>query len=81
VNAAFADPDIKALMAVIGGSDQITVLPHLDAEIITANPKAFLATRTTPTCSTTCGTSGSLAITEAPPWFISLGRAVYTRRL
>lgn len=41
VNAAFADPDIKALMAVIGGSDQITVLPHLDADIITANPKAF----------------------------------------
>lgn len=41
VNAAFADPHIKALMAVIGGSDQITVLPHLDADIITANPKAF----------------------------------------
>jgi muramoyltetrapeptide carboxypeptidase LdcA involved in peptidoglycan recycling len=41
VNAAFANPDIKAIMAVIGGSDQITVLPHLDAELIASNPKAF----------------------------------------
>ena len=41
INAAFADPDVKALMAVIGGSDQVTVLPHLDAEVIAANPKAF----------------------------------------
>ncbi len=41
LNAAFADPDIKALMAVIGGSDQITVLPHLDPDIIQAAPKPF----------------------------------------
>ncbi len=41
LNDAFADPTIKALMAVIGGSDQITVLPHLDAEVIAATPKAF----------------------------------------
>jgi muramoyltetrapeptide carboxypeptidase LdcA involved in peptidoglycan recycling len=41
VNAAFADPEIKALMAVIGGADQISILPHLDPELITANPKAF----------------------------------------
>ena len=41
INAAFADPGVKALMAVIGGSDQITVLPHLDADVIAANPKAF----------------------------------------
>jgi muramoyltetrapeptide carboxypeptidase LdcA involved in peptidoglycan recycling len=41
VNAAFADPEIKALMAVIGGSDQITVLPYLDVEVIAANPKAY----------------------------------------
>ncbi len=41
LNAAFADPDIKAIMAVIGGSDQISVLPHLDAELISSNPKAF----------------------------------------
>ncbi len=41
LNAAFADPDIKAVMAVIGGSDQITVLPYLDAKLIAANPKPY----------------------------------------
>lgn len=41
LNAAFEDTEVKALMAVIGGSDQITVLPHLDADVITRNPKAF----------------------------------------
>lgn len=41
VNAAFADPGIKAVLAVIGGSDQITVLPHLDPDTLRANPKAF----------------------------------------
>ncbi|MFF5493130.1 S66 peptidase family protein [Streptomyces aquilus] len=41
VNAAFADPDIKVIMASIGGDDQITVLPYLDRELIRANPKPF----------------------------------------
>src|SRR5580704_360773 len=41
LNAAFADPDIRAVMAVIGGEDQITVLPHLDAGVIAENPKAY----------------------------------------
>jgi muramoyltetrapeptide carboxypeptidase LdcA involved in peptidoglycan recycling len=41
LNAAFADPNIKAVMAVIGGEDQITVLPHLNADAIAANPKAY----------------------------------------
>ncbi len=31
INAAFADPAIRAILAVIGGEDQITVIPHLDA--------------------------------------------------
>ncbi len=39
--AAFADPDIAAVLAVIGGDDQITVIPHLDADVIRANPKPF----------------------------------------
>ncbi len=41
VNAAFADPSVKAVLSVIGGSDQLTVLPHLDASLISANPKPF----------------------------------------
>jgi muramoyltetrapeptide carboxypeptidase LdcA involved in peptidoglycan recycling len=41
LHAAFADPEIKAVLASIGGEDQITVLPHLDADLIRANPKPF----------------------------------------
>ncbi|WP_341870616.1 S66 peptidase family protein [Flexivirga meconopsidis] len=42
LHAAFADPDIAAIIATIGGDDQITVLPHLHADVIRANPKRFL---------------------------------------
>jgi muramoyltetrapeptide carboxypeptidase LdcA involved in peptidoglycan recycling len=41
VHAAFADPDVKAVIASIGGDDQITVVPHLDRDLIRANPKPF----------------------------------------
>jgi muramoyltetrapeptide carboxypeptidase LdcA involved in peptidoglycan recycling len=40
--AAFADPSIRAVLASIGGDDQITVLPFLDDELVKANPKAFI---------------------------------------
>ncbi len=42
LNAAFADPEIRAVLATIGGEDQITVVPHLDAGLITADPKPFV---------------------------------------
>ncbi|MEU6142184.1 S66 peptidase family protein [Streptomyces sp. NPDC047081] len=41
LHAAFADPGIKAVIASIGGDDQITVLPLLDRELIRSNPKPF----------------------------------------
>jgi len=41
IHAAFADPAVKAVIASIGGDDQITVLPYLDRELIRANPKPF----------------------------------------
>src|SRR4051812_7225370 len=40
--AAWADPDIRAVLATIGGDDQITVLPHLDPKPFLADPKPFL---------------------------------------
>jgi len=42
LNAAFADPEIRAVLATIGGEDQITVIPHLDAGLVVADPKPFL---------------------------------------
>ena len=41
LNAAFADPQIRAIFATLGGDDQITVVPHLDAHVLAANPKPF----------------------------------------
>lgn len=42
INKAFADPSIKAIIATIGGIDQIRILPYLDPEVISANPKIFM---------------------------------------
>ena len=42
ITAAFADPTIRAVLATIGGNDQITVIKHIDAEVVAGNPKPFL---------------------------------------
>ncbi|PQZ57467.1 MULTISPECIES: LD-carboxypeptidase [unclassified Microbacterium] len=42
VNAAFADPSIRAILATIGGDDQILVVPHLDPALPAADPKPFV---------------------------------------
>ena len=44
INAAFADPTIRAVLAVVGGEDQITVIPHLDDTLPGKDPKPFLGT-------------------------------------
>ncbi|MFC4020568.1 S66 peptidase family protein [Micromonospora sp. GCM10011542] len=41
LTAAFADPTITAVLATVGGDDLITVTPHLDDEVIRANPKPY----------------------------------------
>jgi muramoyltetrapeptide carboxypeptidase LdcA involved in peptidoglycan recycling len=40
--AAFADPDVGAILATIGGDDQITVLRHLDPQVVVEHPTRFL---------------------------------------
>ncbi len=42
INKAFADLSIKAIIATIGGNDQIRILPYLNKEILSANPKIFM---------------------------------------
>jgi muramoyltetrapeptide carboxypeptidase LdcA involved in peptidoglycan recycling len=41
LHAAFADPEVKAVVTSIGGDDQIRLLPHLDRDLLRANPKPF----------------------------------------
>ncbi|MET8230090.1 S66 peptidase family protein [Micromonospora sp. NPDC005298] len=41
LTAAFADPGITAVLATVGGDDLITVTPHLDDDVLRANPKPY----------------------------------------
>lgn len=41
IHAAFRDPEISAVMATIGGDDQLRVLRHLDPEILRDHPTRF----------------------------------------
>ena len=42
VHVAFANPEIKAVLCSIGGSDQIKLLSYLDTELLRTHPKPFL---------------------------------------
>jgi muramoyltetrapeptide carboxypeptidase LdcA involved in peptidoglycan recycling len=42
IERAFRDPDIGAVLATIGGNDQVRVLKHLDGDVLAANPTRFL---------------------------------------
>lgn len=42
INRAFADPEIKAVLSTLGGSDQVRILKYLDAGTIRANPKIYM---------------------------------------
>ncbi len=41
IHAAFTDPSVRAILASIGGEDQLKVLRHLDPELLRAHPKPF----------------------------------------
>jgi muramoyltetrapeptide carboxypeptidase LdcA involved in peptidoglycan recycling len=41
IMAAFSDPENKAVLASIGGNDQIKVIKYLDPEVFKKNPKPF----------------------------------------
>ncbi|MFC4357473.1 S66 peptidase family protein [Halobium salinum] len=41
IERAFADPEVRGVMAVTGGDDQIRVLRHLDADVLRENPTRF----------------------------------------
>ncbi|MDP3758773.1 MAG: LD-carboxypeptidase, partial [Candidatus Daviesbacteria bacterium] len=42
INSMFADKSVKAIMAQTGGYSAISVIEHLNYELITNNPKPFL---------------------------------------
>jgi len=52
INAAFADPGIRAIVASIGGDDSIRLLPFLDEATISANPTTIIGFSDTTTLLT-----------------------------
>jgi muramoyltetrapeptide carboxypeptidase len=41
LHAAFSDPEVAVVLAAIGGDHSVELLPHLDYQLIQANPKLF----------------------------------------
>lgn len=41
VEDAFADPEIRGVIATIGGNDEIRILKHLDRDVLRENPTRF----------------------------------------
>lgn len=58
VNAAFADPQIKAIIATIGGDDSVRILPYLEPTIIRDNPKILMGYSDITTLLTYCNQLG-----------------------
>ncbi|MBU1306787.1 MAG: LD-carboxypeptidase [Alphaproteobacteria bacterium] len=56
--AAFADPGIAGIISTIGGDDCIRLLPHLDLDVIRANPKVFLGFSDTTSLHLACLQAG-----------------------
>ena len=42
LHSAFADPTIRMVLATIGGTHAAELLPHIDFDLIRANPKIFM---------------------------------------
>lgn len=58
INDAFADPEVVAIVASIGGDDSVRILPYLDREIIKNNPKILMGYSDTTTLHTFCNQLG-----------------------
>ena len=56
--AAFADPAVDGIIATIGGSDSIRLLPYLDLDVIRNNPKVFLGYSDTTVTHCVCRKAG-----------------------
>ena len=58
INDAFADPSVKAIFASIGGDDSVRILPYLNKEVVSRNPKIFFGLSDATTIHTFCNQLG-----------------------
>jgi muramoyltetrapeptide carboxypeptidase LdcA involved in peptidoglycan recycling len=55
---AFSDPTIDGIIAIIGGSDAVRLIPHLDLSVLRENPKLFLGYSDTTAIHFACMAAG-----------------------
>ena len=58
INMAFADQEVKAINASIGGEDSVRILPFIDIELIKKNPKIFMGYSDSTTINTYLNQNG-----------------------
>ena len=58
VNAAFADPEVSGIIASIGGSESVRILPYLNVDTIVAHPKVLMGYSDTSTLTTMLNQAG-----------------------
>ncbi|MDO8571781.1 MAG: LD-carboxypeptidase [bacterium] len=58
INDAFADKEVAAIFASIGGDDSVRILPYLDKEIIRSHPKILMGYSDTTTLHVFCSMLG-----------------------
>ncbi len=58
LNRAFADAEVRAIFSSIGGDDSVRILPFLDLELITRNPKIVMGFSDTTTILTYLNQAG-----------------------
>jgi muramoyltetrapeptide carboxypeptidase LdcA involved in peptidoglycan recycling len=55
---AFADPTVKGIIATLGGDDSIRLIPYLDLDVISRNPKIFIGYSDTTNLHLACLSAG-----------------------
>jgi muramoyltetrapeptide carboxypeptidase len=80
--AAFADPEVDAVLTIRGGYGGWRVVPHLDFEVMRANPKFFCGYSDTTALHLAIGKSSDLMTFYGPAGssFIGRNRSSYTLR-
>ena len=67
LDAAFGDPAIRAVLATIGGADQIAVIPYLHPELVQADPNPFLGYSDNPNLLNWLRTHGVAGVSGGAP--------------
>lgn len=82
LTAAFADPDVDAVIAMRGGTGGWRMVPHVDFDVVRANPKLFVGYSDITALHIAMGSRADLVTFYGPSGssFIGRGASEYTRR-